>query len=69
MTLFGDNIKSSFNVVQVQAVLEHGLEEYNKDFPRLKITLYEVKFFQFLPFLPVPNNSLIIVTGQKFMFL
>ncbi|XP_020627063.1 dynein beta chain, flagellar outer arm-like isoform X2 [Orbicella faveolata] len=26
---------------KVQAVLEHGVEEYNKDFPRLKITLYE----------------------------
>ena len=25
-------------------MLEHGIDEYNKDFPRLKITLYEVKF-------------------------
>ncbi|XP_066025345.1 uncharacterized protein [Pocillopora verrucosa] len=29
------------DMAKVQAVLEHGIEEYNKDFPRLKITLYE----------------------------
>ena len=31
----------------MQAVLSHGIEEYNKDFPRLRITLYEVTFLSF----------------------
>lgn len=31
-----------FNDVQVRAVLEHGIDEYNKDFPRIKITLHDV---------------------------
>ena len=37
-------------------MLEHGVEEYNKDFPRLKIKLYEVQCF-FL-FLSVVSNAL-----------
>lgn len=48
--------KLLIDTVQVQAVLEHGVEEYNKDFPRLKITLYEVQCF--FPFLSIAGNAL-----------
>ena len=43
--LFNLNSHLDLNVFffhQVKAVLEHGIEEYNKDFPRLRITLYDV---------------------------
>lgn len=40
-----DDVHLSFrnvtDIKKVKAVLEHGIEEYNKDFPRLRITLYD----------------------------
>ena len=38
-------------------MLEHGIDEYNKDFPRLKITLYEVKFLLDASFVSLPNSQ------------
>lgn len=39
-----DDVHLSFrnitDIAKVKAVLEHGIDEYNKDFPRLRITLY-----------------------------
>ena len=49
--------KPLVDVPQVQAVLEHGVEEYNKDFPRVKITLYEVQFIALSLYLHHGHNQ------------
>ena len=40
----------------MQAVLSHGIEEYNKDFPRLRITLYEVTFLSFFGYFSLSSS-------------
>lgn len=38
-----DLYKASFGVTKTKALLEHGVEEYNKSYPRIKLALYRVR--------------------------
>ena len=37
-----DLYKAEYNVNHVKCLLEHGVEEYNKSQPRIKLALYRV---------------------------